>query len=149
MNKEVVTMNICIPVESDAGLESAVSAHFGSAPLFLIVDKDTESYQVIQNTNSTHAHGMCQPLAALAGQAVDSVVVGGIGVGALGRFRAANVQVYLSRFRTVRETVDAFRAGALQAVTPRTACGHHGQGQQGMGSCGHHVHGGGRQRDDT
>jgi len=140
-------MNICIPVESDAGLQSSVNAHFGSAPVFLIVDTNTMDVRAVANKNRVHAHGMCQPLAALAGQAVDAVVVGGIGVGALNKFRAADIHVYLSQFPTVRETVDAFNAGRLQPVTPKTACGQHGQHDQGQdhsrgqmhGGCGQHV----------
>lgn len=138
-------MNICIPVESDAGLQSSVNAHFGSAPVFLIVDTDTGDTRAVGNRNRVHSHGMCQPLAALAGQAVDAVVVGGIGVGALNKFRAANIQVYLSQYRTVQETVDAYKAGSLQPVTPQTACAQHGQGQQeggqgrGQGGCGQQV----------
>ena len=33
-------MKICFPVTADEGLESAVYSHFGSAPLFLLVDTD-------------------------------------------------------------------------------------------------------------
>lgn len=131
-------MNICIPVESDAGLQSSVNAHFGSAPVFLIIDTDTMDVRAVANRNKAHAHGACQPLAALAGQAVDAVVVGGIGVGALNKFRAANIHVFISQFPTVRETVDAFNAGTLQPVTPKTACGQHGQHGHGQGR----MHGG-------
>ena len=34
-------MNLCIPVEQDAGPESPVCAHFGSAPLFLLVNTES------------------------------------------------------------------------------------------------------------
>ncbi len=139
-------MNMCIPVESDAGLQSIVSPHFGSAPTFLIVDTDTGDFETVENSNSTHAHGACQPLSVLGGHNVDCVVVGGIGVGALNKFRAADIQVYLSPHRTVQETIDAFNARTLQPVTPKTACGHHGQGPRAQGSRGQQVQRRGRQR---
>jgi predicted Fe-Mo cluster-binding NifX family protein len=57
-------MQICIPVMDDRGLDSPVSAHFGSAPAFMIVDTDSGHCRIIANNNHHHAHGMCQPLAA-------------------------------------------------------------------------------------
>ncbi|MGD0308620.1 MAG: NifB/NifX family molybdenum-iron cluster-binding protein [Acidobacteriota bacterium] len=119
-------MNICIPVTDDKGLESPVSAHFGSAPFFLVVNTENGSCRAVSNRNLNHGHGMCQPLLSLAGERVDGMVVGGIGMGALGKFQAANIQVYLSEFPTAAATVAAFKDGKLKVVTPQTACGRHG-----------------------
>jgi predicted Fe-Mo cluster-binding NifX family protein len=121
-------MNICIPVTEDKGLESPVSAHFGSAPLFMIVDTDNGSCKALSNRNLNHGHGMCQPLLSLAGERIDGVVVGGIGMGALQKLEAADVSVYWSELPTVAAAVAAFKAGTLKSATRRTACGHHGQG---------------------
>lgn len=126
-------MKICIPVLEDKGLESPVSAHFGSAPLFMIVDTEHGSCRPVSNRNLNHGHGMCQPLRSLAGEGVDGMVVGGIGMGALGKLQAANIRVYLSKLPTVHATLEAFNAGTLKAVTSQSACGHHGHGQQGQG----------------
>jgi predicted Fe-Mo cluster-binding NifX family protein len=121
-------VNICIPVLEDKGLDSPVSLHFGSAPVFLIVDTAGETCRAVPNKNLHHNHGMCQPLMALAGEDVNAVVVGGIGMGALGKLRAANIEVYLSDLPTVKETLAALGSGSLQPVTAQTACGHHGHG---------------------
>jgi predicted Fe-Mo cluster-binding NifX family protein len=129
-------MNICIPVEEDKGLESQVCEHFGSAPVFLIVNTDDGACRAIPNTNHQHAHGMCQPLMALAGEDVNGVVVGGIGMGAVMKLNAGGIQVLKSGFATVRETVDAYNAGQLPQVTAQTACGQHGHG--GGQGCGGH-----------
>jgi predicted Fe-Mo cluster-binding NifX family protein len=123
-------MNLCIPVMNDLGLESPVCEHFGSAPFFLLVDTATRACRTIENRNQHHAHGMCQPLAALAGEAIDGMVVGGIGMGALNKLGAAGVQVFFAQHPTVGETVDAFLAGTLKPVDPRNACAHHGQGHE-------------------
>jgi predicted Fe-Mo cluster-binding NifX family protein len=121
-------MNICIPVEDDKGLASQVCAHFGAAPAFMIVDSETGSCRVIQNTNQHHGHGMCAPIQLLAAEPIDCMVVGGIGGGALAKLNAANIQVYVSQQTTVAETVTAYKAGMLQAVQPHMACAHHGHG---------------------
>lgn len=119
-------MNICIPVNADQGLSSPVCAHFGSAPFFMIVDTDNDACRAIPNRNLHHAHGMCQPLLALQGEILAGIVVGGIGMGALSKLMMAGLQVYQAQHQTVGQTLAAFRAGTLPAMTPATVCGHHG-----------------------
>lgn len=128
-------MHICIPVLEDNGLESRVSAHFGSAPAFMIVDTESGERRAITNANRHHQHGMCQPLAALDGERVDSIVVGGIGMGALMKLEAAGIAVFHADRETVGATLDAFRAGTLRQVDAQSACGQHGH---------QHGHAGGR-----
>ncbi len=132
-------MKICIPVDEDKGAQSPVCAHFGSAPLFIVIDTDTGDSQTIENKNKNHQHGMCQPLSSFDGIALDAVVVGGIGKGALSKLRSAGIRVFLSKFDTVDEAIAAHKAGTLEQVTPATACGHHDHG--GAGGCGHGDHG--------
>ena len=119
-------MNICIPVEADKGLSSSVCAHFGSAPIFMIVDIDTEKCRAITNGNQHHGHGMCMPLHSLQGQHVDGMVVGGIGMGALNKLSASNIRVYRSEHATVAEVVAAFKAGSLKPMQQSMACAGHG-----------------------
>ena len=45
-------MQICIPVVEDKGLQSRVSAHFGSAPAFMIVDTESGACRAIANTDA-------------------------------------------------------------------------------------------------
>ncbi len=130
-------MNICIPVTNDQGLQSEVCQHFGSAPLFLIVNTDTRGTETVLNHNHQHAHGMCQPLASLQGHQLDAIVVGGIGMGALTKLQAAGIEVYLSEHATVEETLGAYEGGLLKKVTPRNACRHHGSGGTSQTGCGH------------
>jgi predicted Fe-Mo cluster-binding NifX family protein len=121
-------MNICVPVEKVAGLASPVSAHFGSAPAFVLVDSDTASCRAVVNGNQHHGHGMCSPLQSLQGEQIDAMVVGGIGSGALNRLSAANIRVYVSEHATVGDVVAAYKAGRLKLMEPGMACaGHHGQ----------------------
>lgn len=137
-------MNICIPVTQDKGLQSPVSLHFGSAPIFMVVDTESGSCRAIPNLNLHDGHGMCQPLRALAGERLDGMVVGGIGTGALSKLQAANIRVFLSEHSTVEETISALGAGTLPEATPATACAHHGHGPHGHGhngaglGAGHH-----------
>ncbi len=129
-------MKICIPVNEDKGLESPVCEHFGSAPVFLIVDSEGGDARAVVNTNQHHGHGMCQPLRALAGESLDGICVGGIGAGAIHKLKAAGITVYKSSHATAGETMKALESGSLPEVTPGMACGGHGH-ENGGGGCSH------------
>jgi predicted Fe-Mo cluster-binding NifX family protein len=40
-------MRLCIPTIDDAGLDAQLSAHFGSAPYYTIVDTESEAFEVV------------------------------------------------------------------------------------------------------
>lgn len=131
-------MRACFPVAHDHGLESRVHPHFGSAPMFLMVDTETHEVRVVVNGACEHQHGHCQPLAALARAPVDAVVVGGIGPGALDRLRSASIAVYRAPQGTVREVLDEIARGLLSPVDVLAGSG------KGLGCGGldgdHHQH---------
>lgn len=122
-------MHVCIPVDSDQGLDSRVCEHFGSAPHFMIVDTESGACRAVRNQNAHHAHGMCEPLLALRGEALDGIVVGGIGRGALARLERDRIQVFRAEHDTVGATLAAFKAGSLRLVAMDGACGGHGDHQ--------------------
>jgi predicted Fe-Mo cluster-binding NifX family protein len=126
-------MNLCIPIIEDLGLQSPLSGHFGSAPFFMIVDTGSGDLRAIPNHNSHHAHGMCQPLSFLADEKIDGMVVGGIGMRALGRLQTLGIQAFLAECLTVGDAVAAYKAGTLKPMTADKACAHHGEGPHGPG----------------
>jgi predicted Fe-Mo cluster-binding NifX family protein len=130
-------MNICIPVTQDNGLESRVSPQFGSASFFAIVDTDSRACRTVPIAGGTGEHGKREPLAALEGQAIDGVVVVGIGPGALTKLQAAGIRVYMARAGTAAQALDAFNSGTLAEITPAATRPGQGQGQQGPGTHGH------------
>lgn len=121
-------VNLYIPATEDKAPRNPVSGHFGSAPSFVIVDSDARVCRTISNRDSHHSHGACHPLASLAGQGVDAVIVGGIGAGALSKLQAAGVRAFLSEQPTVEAVVAAYKEGTLPLATPATACAHHRHG---------------------
>jgi predicted DNA-binding protein (UPF0251 family)/predicted Fe-Mo cluster-binding NifX family protein len=125
--KETI-VNICIPVTADRGLESPVSGHFGSAPIFMLVDVGTRQTKALSNAGAVHEHGACRPLDALAGHDIDALVVGGIGAGALMKLQGAGIRVYRATAPTVAGCLDAFVKNEAEEIGPGGACGRHGQG---------------------
>lgn len=126
-------MKVCFPVKLNRGLESPVFNHFGSAPVFVVVDTETAQVAEVVNRDLHHAHGACSPLKALDGHQVDAVVVGGIGGGALAGLNRAGIKVFRSEALSIVENVARLRAGALTEWQPGQACGGHAHGH----ACGH------------
>lgn len=118
-------MRIAFPVQDDIGIDSVVYNHFGSAPVFLIVDPETSAVASVSNRDQQHAHGACNPMRALDGQRVDAVVVGGIGAGALAGLNRMGIQVHRSLAATVRENLTLFGAGGLAVIGIQGTCAGH------------------------
>lgn len=126
-------MRIAFPVQDDIGIESAVYNHFGSAPVFVIVDPETSTVVSVPNRDRQHAHGGCNPMRALDDQQVDAVVVGGIGAGALAGLNRMGIKVHRSLAATVRENLALFGAGDLAVIGAYGTCAGHGAD----GGCAH------------
>ena len=126
-------MKICFPVQADEGIESAVYNHFGSAPIFVVVDTDTNALATINNRDQHHTHGACNPMKALDNQKVDAIVVGGIGAGALTRLNQMGIVVHRSQAATVRENMAMFASKSLPELTLQGCCG----GHSADGGCAH------------
>jgi predicted Fe-Mo cluster-binding NifX family protein len=126
-------MKICFPVQNDKGMDSTVYNHFGSAPVFVVVDTTSDGVASVINRDQHHAHGACNPLKALDGQQIDAVVVGGIGAGALTRLNQAGISVHRSQAETVRENVALFAEKRLPELSVQGCCGGHSAG----GGCAH------------
>lgn len=123
-------MKLCFPVESENGLESVVYTHFGSAPMFVLVDTETNRTEIIDNGDMQHIHGMCSPIQALNGNMIDAILVGGIGAGAIGKLNAMGIKVFRAIEDTVQKNIELFNRNSLPEIKINDACGQHG-------GCGH------------
>jgi predicted Fe-Mo cluster-binding NifX family protein len=125
-------MKVCFAVQENDGIESTVYNHFGSAPAFVVIDTEAEKTVSINNRDMNHAHGACNPVAAIGGQQIDAVVVGGIGAGALMKLNAEGIKVFRSVASTIKENLVLLTEKKLPEMTVRQTCGGH------QGGCGHH-----------
>lgn len=127
-------MKVCFPASSNEGLSTQVYGHFGSAPLFLLVDSENQNVVEISNQDLHHAHGACNPIQALDGQVVDAIVVGGIGRGALMGLQRAGLKVYGAQGETIAENLACLQTEGLTELNGNQVCAGHSQG----GGCGSH-----------
>jgi len=130
-------MKVCFPVARNHGLDSRVFNHFGSAPIFLIVDADSRVVAEVVNRDLNHAHGACRPLRTLGGQNVDAIAVGGIGAGALSGLMQAGLKVYQAQSGTVADNLDRLNRQELPELTAQQVCSGHGQGHGHGHGCPH------------
>lgn len=121
-------MKICFPVEYDQGFESTVFGHFGSAPIFVVYDTDSETLNPLENQDLDHVHGKCSPIKALGGNSIDAVVVGGIGAGAINNLNGLGIKVYRASQGSIKENIGLFAKGALAEIAVEHACGGHAGG---------------------
>jgi predicted Fe-Mo cluster-binding NifX family protein len=131
-------MRVCFPIEKDDGLASRVYNHFGSAPMFLLVDTESREASVITNADSHHSHGACRPMRALRGERIDGIVVGNIGAGARMQLRQAGLKVFRATGPTVGENVDKIALDTLPEFGDHDGCSGHAQGGgngHGSGGC--------------
>ena len=122
-------MKIGVPVLSgEATLENAICDHFGSAPYFSILETETNLIKTVTNNHAEHEHGACNPLAALAGENVDAVIVRGIGGGAVRRLEEAGIPVYQTSSNDLKAAFEEFKSNKLEKISLNGTCAGHSQG---------------------
>lgn len=127
-------MKIAFPVQADQGLNSTIFGHFGSAPLFIILNKEDKTLERVGNDDAHHVHGQCQPIKALGGSQVDMVVVGGIGAGALMKLQSQGIRVFRAIEGSIKDNLELLQSGKLPEFSDNMTCG----GHQSEGGCIHH-----------
>lgn len=118
-------MKLCIPIMRNEGLQAKVNAHFGSAPYFLIYDTDKEAFEVINNGDSQHMHGMCHPLKVLDNKGIDAVVCCGMGARAVQKLNEGGIKAFRASAGTVQGIIKSYKEGELEEITVNNACINH------------------------
>jgi predicted Fe-Mo cluster-binding NifX family protein len=118
-------IRVAIPSDSDTGLTSPRSGHFGKCAYYTLVDiadRDVVSVQSMQNGG--HVVGGCSvPVKLLKAWDVNKVVVAGIGGRPLAGFQNEGIEVYSGHGDTVQETVNAYLQDKLGPIQQDQVCG--------------------------
>ena len=120
-------MKIAIPNNN-----GEVNQHFGQSQFFSVIELDSNN---IVNVEDLQASGLQHQHEGLAGflkdQGVETVIVGGIGAGAVQALEAAGLKVLFGASGPIKDVAETFARGEF--ISKRKMCSHHG---------GHHHHGG-------
>ena len=134
-------MKVCIPTNSDKGLEDYVGEHFGRVPTYTIVDLEKKEVKVIPNT-SNHMGGTRNPPEILAEYGVNVMICQGLGRRAINMFTDFGIDVYIGASGTVKDAIEAYKNGKLTKASEANACGQHAfRGEHGYEhQHNHHCH---------
>ncbi len=117
-------MKVCIPTMGNKGVNEYVGEHFGRVPTYTLVDTKTNEVTVIDNT-SEHGGGSGYPPEIIAKTGAEVMLCGGLGRRAIAMFEEIGVMVYVGASGTVKDTIEMWKVGKLQAATDENACRQH------------------------
>jgi predicted Fe-Mo cluster-binding NifX family protein len=114
---------------SGQSIDSGVDPRFGRCSYFLVVDADTLSHEIVENTGTASAHGAGIGAAQLiASKGVKAVITGHVGPNAYQSLNAAGINIYTVQAGTIKAVVEDLKAGRLTQVSSPTSPGHSGGG---------------------
>ena len=114
-------MKVCIPTMGDKGMDELVGEHFGRVPTYTTVDTETNEVNVVNNT-SQHMGGQGYPTELIAKLGVEAMLCGNLGRRAISMYKDFGIMVYVGASGTVRDALQSFKDGQLQAATDENAC---------------------------
>ncbi|OPZ14855.1 MAG: Dinitrogenase iron-molybdenum cofactor [candidate division BRC1 bacterium ADurb.BinA364] len=100
---------------SGSDLNAPLDDRFGRAPKFLMVDLETESFEIVdnkQNLNAAQGAGI-QSAQILARSGASCVVTGHCGPKAFRTLTAAGIKIFNSKAATVGEALALLKSGQL------------------------------------
>jgi predicted Fe-Mo cluster-binding NifX family protein len=128
-------MNIAV-TSAGPTLDDTVDPRFGRCAFFLIIDSDTLSFEAVENSSRALGGGAgVQSAQLVAGKGASVVLTGNCGPNAFQVFGAAGIKVITGVGGIVREAVELFRSGKLDASSTPNVQAHFGMGR-GMGGGG-------------
>jgi len=118
-------MKIAFSASGDT-LDAQLDARFGRAAKFIIVDSDTDEFNVVDNTqnlNAAQGAGI-QSAQHVVSAGAQALVSGHTGPKAFKVLSAAGVEIFLSPTASVREAYEAWKKGELQKIDNADVEGH-------------------------
>jgi predicted Fe-Mo cluster-binding NifX family protein len=110
-------------------LDAAASPIFGRCPTYVFVDTETNDVKAMPNPAMNQGGGAgIQAAQFVVSQGAQAVLTGNLGPNAYDVLQAADVPGYLVPEGTVRQAVDAFKAGNLQPMGGANVASHSGMG---------------------
>ena len=107
-------------------LSSKIDLRFGRAKFLLVVDTETDNFQVHDNElnlNAVQGAGI-QTGQNIANLGAKAVITGNVGPNAFKTLNAAGVKIFLAEKQTVADAIETFKAGKLKEVDQANVEGH-------------------------
>ncbi|MFH1722185.1 MAG: NifB/NifX family molybdenum-iron cluster-binding protein [Candidatus Altiarchaeota archaeon] len=117
-------MKIAIPTMGKNGFKEEVCPHFGRAPLYAIIDSETNEIEFIENV-SEHFGGTGKPPDVIGNAGANIVLCAGMGHRAMMMFEERGIEVYCGAEGPIDIALKSFKDGKLQKASESTACKDH------------------------
>ena len=118
-------------------LDAQTDPRFGRCAYFVIVDSETLDFQALDNTAAMQGSGAGIAAAQMvANSGAEAVVAGNFGPNAFQALSAGGLQLYRGAGGTVRQVIDAFKAGQLEQLSDASVESKAGMGGAGAGGGG-------------
>jgi predicted Fe-Mo cluster-binding NifX family protein len=116
-------------------LDADIDPRFGRCQYLVLVDLDTMNFEVINNSGGMGSGGAGIATAQLiAGKGVEAVLTGNCGPNAYQVLSAAGIKVITGVSGKVKDAIESYKSGKLQASSQPNVAGHFGMGRgAGMG----------------
>lgn len=124
-------MRILISSDSDRGMDSSVSHHFGRCPFFTVVDVEDGEVTKVESVANPYfnAHSPGQVPNFIKQQRADVMLAGGMGRRAIAIFKEFGIQCSTGSFGSVRRAVEAFTSGSAFEASPCRESIEHSRGR--------------------
>ena len=124
-------MRIAISLQTNDGLNSMVSQHFGRCPYFALVDMDESEIKALDVIDNPYfaGHQVGEIPQFIHEQQADVMLSGGMGGRAIQFFRQFGIQTATGASGTVRQTLETYLGGELREAAPCAESVAHGHGE--------------------
>ncbi len=129
-------MKIAFAANTNAGLDSETSHHFGRCPYFIFVDVENDVVTHVESVTNplSGAHNPGEVPAFIAQNHATAMISGGMGMRAVQLFERMGIHAVTGAAGTVRQTLARYLSGELTGAKPCAESVAHHSGN------GHHHH---------
>jgi predicted Fe-Mo cluster-binding NifX family protein len=116
-------------------LNAQLDPRFGRCQYFIFIDPDTMAFEASENEGLMASGGAgVQGAQLIAQKGAKALITGNLGPNAASALSASGIKVYLVPGGTVKDTIEAYKAGSLREASGATVPPHFGmRGGRGMG----------------
>ena len=124
-------MRIAITANSPT-LDAEIDPRFGRCQYLIFVDPDTMNFEAINNSGGMGSGGAGISTAQIiTGKGVEAVLTGNCGPNAYQVLSAAGIKVITGVSGKVKDAIESYKSGKLQASSQPNVAGHFGMGRGG------------------
>jgi len=119
-------MKLAFTVQGE-NLNADIDPRFGRCQKILVMDSETEAFEVFENASVNLSGGAgIQTAKSMIDKNVNAVITGNVGPNAYMTLTAAKIKVFTGVTGTVSDALEKFRKGELQADSEPSVESHHG-----------------------